>query len=266
MNASNSPVRLRVWHYQFWCGACLAVVFVAQLSQGIFLTNVLVFLVGLLGIVSRLRWGVLYLMVGVGFCQSVHFFMTERPTLGWRAVSRDLDLHDFLLALGVLCFAVGYQRLQGMWHHAWPSDPRERRGKPKPTFLWMRPRPPVVDHRRRDEHLRSSEIVKIAFFAPLLVLAGVMLFTFVRPARGVDVWLDFPGNLGRFLPPGLGHFVLLFWIFLLFIWLTRHVLDLWRFWTLPPTTARLYVHDQIWNQLRGEQRRIARWQAWRNLQ
>lgn len=246
---------MATWHYQAWCGMCLAVVFVAQLTQGIFLTNVLTFLLGLLGLVSKLRWGGMFLLLAVAFAQSVHFYFTERLTRGLTAFSRNLELHDFLLTLGVLGYMAGHHRLLGIWHHLWPLDPRERRGKPQPTFLWMRKRSPIVQHRRREKHLRGAELVTLVFILPMLTLAAIGLHSMSRYGRG---WLG--------APLGLGPFLVLFWILLVLSFVVRQVFELWSVGTFSPMTARLYVQDQLWQQVRGEQRRIARWRAWQKVE
>lgn len=252
----NQPeMELRAWHYQMWCALCLGVIFIAQLSQGLFLTNILAMLLGLLGIVSGLRWGVLLLFLGVGVAQSFHFFLTERYGLRMGLPSRDLDLHDFLLGLGVLGYVIGHHRLQGIWHSLWPPDPRERRGKPRPTFLWLRLRPPIVHHRRKEMHLRAAELISLAVLVPVITLAALTLHAFTRPPRG---WLE--------LPLGLGHALILLWILLLTTWLSRNILDLWHIRGSPPIVARMLLQDRLWKELRGEQRRIARWRAWRKLE
>src|SRR5262245_63572713 len=92
---------LRLWHYQVWCGCVITLVFIAQLSHGILLTNVLACLLGVLGIVSRMKWVVFFLLIGVGFSQTYHFFVVERYAMGIGAPGRNLDVQDFLLALGV---------------------------------------------------------------------------------------------------------------------------------------------------------------------
>lgn len=253
-NEAAPEIVLRTWHYQAWCGLCLALVFMGQLAQGILLTNLLAVLLGALGLVSRLRWGSFFLLIGVGLAQSLHFFLVERFTRGWGA-GRDLDLHDFLIALGVLGYGAGQYRLQGLWHHLWPPDPRERSGKPRPTFPWLRNRPPVVRHHRLERHLRPAEMIGLALGVPITVLAGMVLFAVTRPSRG---WLA--------LPWGLGHFLLLFWALLLGVWMVRHVLDLWHVWSLKPMEARMFLQDQLWAQTRGELRRIARWKAWRKVE
>jgi hypothetical protein len=246
---------LRVWHYQAWCGVCLTLIFMGQFSQGILLTNVLACLLGALGIVSRLRWGAFFVLIGVGFAQSMHFFTTERFTRSWGSAGRELDLHDFLLALGILGYVVGQYRLQGLWHHLWPPDPRERRGRPQATFLGLWPRPPMVRHRRREGNIRPQEMVSLSILTPLLVLAGMLAYTLTRPPRG---WLN--------MPWGLGHFLILFWVVVLGAFVLRHIMEIWQTWTQSMPASCLFLHDQLWAQTRGEMRRIARWRAWRKIE
>jgi hypothetical protein len=251
-NAADVPP-LRVWHYQAWCGICLAFIFLGQLEQGIILSNFLAILPGLLSILPRFRWSFFVFLLGIVVAQTLNFFLVERQLFDRRG--RELEVHDFLLALGILGYAIGQHRLQGLWQHVWPLDPRERAGEPRPTFLGLRPRQPIVPHRRREEHLRPGELLTAAFLVPALTVLGMVLFMLTRPERG---WLG--------LPQGLAYFLVLFSVLLLGAWLIRQVLVLWHAWTLRGDEALLFLQDQLWAQLRGEQRRIERWRAWKKVE
>lgn len=253
--ANEEDLMLRAWHYQAWCGLCLGLVFLAQLAQGILLTNLLCVLLGALGIVSRPRWGSFLLLLGVAFSQSLHHFVTDRYSRSWGSAGRDLDLDDFLLTVGILGFVAGQHRLQGLWHHLWPPDPRERSGAPKPMFLGLWRRKPVVQHRRKEAQMRPQEFLALSMITPVLALAGMMLYTVTRPTRG---WLGFP--------LGAGHFLILLWVLFLSVWMMRQALEIWQIWTQGHAEAQLYAQDQLWVQTRGELRRIARWRAWRQVE
>ena len=244
----GAPPLLQLWHYQAWCGVCLGLIFLGQFTQGIVLTNLLTVILGVIGILLRVRWGVFFLLSGVIIAQSMNFFLNERfVTLG----GREPELHDFLLGIGTLGYVIGQYRLQGFWHFVWPADPRQRAGPAGRWLLFWRGRPPIVQHRRAETDLRMPEMINLAFLIPSLALAAMVLFTLTRPARG---WLDLPG--------GLAAFLILLWVLLLAAWLVRQVLELWRAWSPGDDEATLFLQDQVWKDLRGEQRRIERWLAW----
>ncbi|MFO0969817.1 MAG: hypothetical protein U0793_30035 [Gemmataceae bacterium] len=248
--AEETAPLLQLWHYQAWCGVCLGLIFLAQFTQGIVLTNLVTVLLGVVGILLRVRWGVFFLLSGVIIAQSMNFFLNERY-MTWGGRGREPELHDFLLGIGVLGYVMGQYRLQGLWHFVWPADPRQRAGPVGRRFLFWRGRAPIVQHRRAETDLRMPELVNLAFLIPTLALAAMVLFTVTRPARD---WLELPG--------GLAHFVVLLWILLLGGWVVRQALELWHAWSPGDDEATLFLQDQVWKDLRGEQRRIERWRAW----
>jgi hypothetical protein len=67
------------------------------------------------------------------------------------------------------------------------------------------------------------------------------------------------------LPPRWKQFGAVAWALLLVMFLAAHAFRHWRRLQLDRVGALIMLQDLLWNETRGEQRRIQRWLAWKKL-
>ena len=67
------------------------------------------------------------------------------------------------------------------------------------------------------------------------------------------------------LPPRWKQFLMVAWLVLLVLFVAGHGFRYWRRSQMDRATALLLLQDLLWNETRGEQRRLNRWIVWKKL-
>ncbi|MCI0379911.1 MAG: hypothetical protein L0215_20200 [Gemmataceae bacterium] len=236
------------FHYQALCGLCLAVIFLAQLNQGLLIPNVFCILIGALCLFSRLTLGPVFLLVMVGVAQWAYYFSLGR---GSAQRARALEITDIILCAAVVGFVAAHFRLQSIWQSVLPSDPRRRAGPPRRQFPWLRKQPPVVAQKRPQGQITPFE------------LAGLVLSLSAWAVAAQILWALLPKQVEIIgLPPRVLQMIVVAWGLAVGFLIVRGVFSLWRFRQADSATAQLILQDTLWKETRGEQRRIQRWLAW----
>ena len=124
MTDSQSGIR----QYQMLCLLALGVTFLADLQDGILLLSMLVLMVGLFGVLSRLRLGPILLVLVVAGEQLGRQFAWRRLQLPQVSPLQRIGLNDLVLAMGVLAYVMAHYRMQGLMLNILPRDPRLRVG------------------------------------------------------------------------------------------------------------------------------------------
>src|SRR5205823_2396745 len=106
--------------YQVLCLVSVVAIYLVDLRHGYHLAGLLVPLVGLLGILSKLRVAPLLLLAVLAAAHVVRGFSFRQFEMPWRP----LQLEDVALCAAVLAYVAGHYRLQGLEVHLLPLDPR----------------------------------------------------------------------------------------------------------------------------------------------
>jgi hypothetical protein len=241
-----------VQHYTLLCLAALVVILLT-LYQKRFPTETAlpVFLVGLLGVATRWRWGPALLLLVLGWC-----LVAGRPVLELLGSRRSEWFSDVFLAAAVLAFVAGHYRLQALTGSVFPPDPRRRdeaRGwKLGPLRLGRRG--PQVRERRAPRLAQPGEWQFLLLSLPLWPAVAQMALSW--SAGG---W----GNPG--FPAGVWRAVLLAWAGAVLTAVAAGLIDYWTRVTMTTEEATLFLQDALWHETRREQRRLNRWLAWARL-
>jgi hypothetical protein len=240
-------------HYQAVCGLALSAIVLIQLQESSLLpavslvVNVLIGVVGALGIFYRSRLSPMTVFIALAAPQIIEQFYANQRVIPDVRGKRFLDVADVLLCIAALTYFIGHYRLHGLWFGVLPADPRStipREGIKKPT-------PPLV---RSESSLTAAELVALIFTVPIFALLGeVACLLLKRPWAAID------------LPTRWTQFLFVSWTLLFVMFLAAHGFRHWRRLQMDRATAMLMLQDILWNETRGEQRRIQRWRAWQRL-
>ncbi len=241
--------KITVRHYQVVCGLALAGILMLQFQQGsqsilntglVVLIQALILVVGGVAILYPLRVSPMLIMIGIAAPMALEQYYSNQgfnPDL--RAV-RLLDLADVLMCMAGLVFFVGHYRLQGLWFGVLPADKRQPAGPGR---------------RRSEESLSLAELAPLVITAPALALLAQVVGVVLRLQwSAID------------LPPRWRQLLLVAWTILLGVTLAAQAFRYWRRLQMDRATALLMLQDILWNETRGEQRRLQRWLAWKQMQ
>ena len=202
-----------------------------QQGQGLF--NLLVVMMGVLGITSKLRWGPLLLFF---FVVAGQFYQQENfpPQRGTGVAEASLlKIKDIALSTGVLGYIVCHYRMQAILLNAAPIDPRQRLGAPRRKFPWFRRRPPVAPDCRTPHRISPLEIAFLALSVPAWAFVGQGLFavfTIQLNLFGIPVWV--------------WQILMLSWVMILGFFLARLVFMVWDVKLHGPIAARLLLQGR----------------------
>jgi hypothetical protein len=235
--------------YSLFCLVALGVYLLTEL-QTFGLTTLLTVLVGLLGVLTRMRLGpplfLLFFAAGK---------LVEQVQLGmqWQAPGWSFRLSELAAAAAVLGYVVCHCRLQALARNILPPDPRVAYGVPR--FLPPRLLPPretrTLEPRRSARLVTAEELTLVLLLLPApAVLAGVCWMWLGRPWAILD------------LPPRLGRLILLVWVLVVGLLVVAAVLRHWRLRRMSVEEGTMLLQDVLWKETRREQRRINRWVAW----
>jgi len=237
-----SASRVTARHYQAMCGLALAAIFLVQVQHSplgmpiTLLANLFVVFIGMLGILYRVRLNPIFALFALAVPQLIEQSQVfSRDQRG----ARFLDVADVIVCVGVLTYLIGQYRLHGLWFHVVPLDPRV----------------PAERQTRSQGTLSLAELSALIFPIPICVLL----------AEIAALLLKQPWSLGK-LPTQWNQFLAVAWVILLALFLSAHAFRYWRRRQMDRVSAQLLLQDVLWQQTRGEQRRVNRWLAWKHLQ
>jgi hypothetical protein len=243
------PTAPGVLHYQVLCYAALAPIALVELQRGVLLTSLLVFLVGILGVMARFRVGpfLLILVLAVTHIARQLGFRRAGAALGGTALFQPADV---LLCGAVLAYCMAHYRLQSLVLNVFPIDPRRRKGPPG-GFLQ---RGRIVPLKRSPRLVTVTEVGFLLLSLPLWAVAGQALWAvFGRPRTALE------------MDPYFVRMLVFVWILGLGLLISRALLRTWEFRQLSRQAAGQFVQDVLWRETRREQRRANRWFSWRRL-
>jgi hypothetical protein len=235
-----------VREYQVLGLFALGMIFLIDLQQGNTLLSVLLLLVGLLGVLLRLRIGPIVFLLAFGVIQWskqhtwARFGGLPSPHTGFLA-------NEVAMSMAVLAYVLAQYRLQSLVLHIFPPDPRRRAGPRR----WLILPPRIVLQRRPGTLVSPQEVAWFVLLLPVWALLAQGLWALLAPPRpmaGLPVWITRLVFFGWAL--GLGTLM------------TATLLDFWQRRRSRPEIAALYLQDVLWRETRGEQRRLNRWTAW----
>lgn len=238
-----------VLHYQVLCYVALGAIFLAELQRGALLSSLLVFLVGLLATLTRLRVGPMVLLVALAFTPLLRQYV--RRQFGF-VPSGDglLRPEDVLLCGAVLAFVVAHYRMQALVLNVFPVDPRRRKAEPGGFLRRGR----VVPLKRAPRLVTPTEVGLLLLGLPVCALLAQALWAVFGRPREI---------LG--LRPEVGRLIVVAWVLGLGLLVARALLRTWEFRQLGPEAATLFLQDTLWHETRREQRRVNRWLSWRRI-
>src|SRR5262249_42085242 len=170
----------------------------------------------------------------------------------WRLLPRrTAPLSDWALCGACLAFIMAQYRLQGLVTFIFPPDPRSRtRPAAGQAPAAAPPRP-----RRAGDLVTPAETGLFLLALPLWsALAQFSWGALVPNAHVLDV------------APALDQLVLLAWLLGGGMLVTTGLLSYLEFRRLTTDQATLFLQDTLWHETRREQRRVARWLAWKRIQ
>jgi len=245
----EDSVPVRPLHYQVLCGAALAVLFVVQLQQGLLVAATFGMLIAIPAILLRVLISPLLVLIPLIAGQ----IWLSYPVEALRS-QRPLQLEDVALCTGALAYVAGHYRLIALWRSILPADPRQRYHKHAAAIVPLDRLGRIAVQHRPASSLSRAEIARLVLELPLFAIL----------AQGVWIVLSMPRDILG-LPPRWVQLGLLVWGLTLGLLIAGQVLRALRLLHMDRMTAKMLLQDVLWNETRREQRRIARWLAWRRL-
>ena len=245
------PLAASPMHYRILAAVALGVVFLLQLAQNMLILNAFMVLLGYLALGLKLRLSPLIVLLTIVVGQIIEQVQMNRFGGRFGMVGGGMQVSDILLCLAVLTYLAAHYRLLALWHQVLPHD---RRVRLKPTRKSKGPKRmlgALAPQPRPADAVTITEIVTL-----LLQVLG-----FVLLAQIAWFLLDQRWNLVGF-PPGWAQFLLLAWSLTVGLFVMGHLFRYWRRSQMSRDEAQLLIQDVLWNETRGEQRRIFRWIIW----
>jgi hypothetical protein len=243
----TEPSKSRPWRepgsiqYLAFCAIALAAIWLVLIFERFGIWSLLPIAAGVLGAATRL--GPILLALAVAMAVN---FSPHQPFSG----NTTILVPDLILSAAVLAYALGHYRLQAMMLHIFPEPKIAEDNNKEASSIVAR------DRSRRAPGLVTRQEITWA----LVSLAGAGLL-------GQWVWRKLPGGIGnpRFNPPEIWKAILFVWVVGGSMFLVASLLALWRYRQMTPQEAALLLEDLVWEDTRGEQRRIARWLTWAKI-
>jgi len=216
------------FHYALFCAGGMVAVFLAMLPYQFRGWAVLPIAVGLLGAFTRL--GPILFAVAVALALN---FPPHLP-FGRRALIR---IPELIAAAGVLAYVIGHYRLQVIHLYAFAEGKKEP-GSDQPP------------RRRNPRWVTSTELgqalLALTTAAIVAQIAWHLLMSMPAQFRWRSVW----------------PFIVVVWILGIAFALVGGAFAWWRRQQMTVEEATLFLQDQLWQDTRRDQRRVARWLAW----
>ena len=237
----SQPLPITPRHYQALCGLALAAMFLLQMQQEILIFfNLAMLLLGALAIFhfTRVSPIVVFAVMAAGQLFDQHqqneFFGPDH--LG---SYRSLDITNILLCVATLTYLIGHYRLHGLRFGVLPYDTRQES---------------VAAQARGETTLSAVELASLMIPIPLCALLADFTVVLLRQPWTVIGYL-----------PREKQLLTVGWAVLLALFVAAHGFRYWRRLQMDRATALLLLQDVVWNETRGEQRRLNRWIAWKKL-
>jgi hypothetical protein len=234
--------------YQVLCIAALGLILVPLTLRGLGPAELILLVVGLIGVLGRLRAApvlLLALLAIAEFRPAVSFGMTRRVFGGSR-------LDDWLLPCGVLGYVVAHYRLQSLARNVLPQDRRQREPPPGGRVRWFR-KGRLIRQRRSAGLVTVGELFLFLMTLPLWVWFAMLFRTWLARRESVfEIRLH----------PAEARLVFTLWLFGVGGFIVASLLSYWRRRAMTAEEAALLLQDTLWRETRGEQRRLQRWLAW----
>jgi hypothetical protein len=251
-------------HYQALCGLALSAIVLIHLQSSSLLpqvslvVNVLIGLIGVLGIFYRARLSPMLALLAIAAPHLIEQYHANQSLIPDARSMRFLDVADLLLCMATLTYFIGHYRLQGLWFGVVPSDVRvailpSAAGRGVGGEGEKKPAPPSA---RSEQSLSAEELITLVFTVPAFALLADLACLLLKQYWTV---IDLPTR------PHWQQFLAVAWTLLLVMFLAAHALRYWRRLQMDRVSAMLMLQDILWNETRGEQRRINRWVAWKKL-
>ncbi len=233
-------------NYQVLCGIALAAMFLVLLQQGLMLFGLAALLLGSAAVLLRARLSpLLVLLVVVGGELTRQYLF---PALQLRGA---LDVEDVVLCAATLAYVAGHYRLIALWSNILPPDPRQRYHKDAHAVVPLRRLGKIARQHRPAGQMSRGELASFVLQLPLFALL----------AQGVWMIVGARRALHEFSPRWM-QFLQLAWGLALAVFLASQLFRVWRLVSMDRMTAQVLLQDELWQETRGEQRRIGRWLAW----
>ncbi|HTD79690.1 MAG TPA: hypothetical protein VK898_18790 [Chloroflexota bacterium] len=236
-------------HYQVLCGMALATIFLVLLQQTLVLFGLVALLMGAAAILLRARLSPILILLPVVGGQLLRQYLYPE----WR-LHTALDVEDVLLCAATLAYLAGHYRLLALWSNILPPDPRQRYHKGAHAVVPIARLGKVAPQHRPASHVSRGELAWFVLQLPLFALL----------AQGVWIVIGARRELHD-LSPRWMQFLQLAWGLALGAFVAAQFFRIWRLLSIDRMTAQMLLQDELWNETRGEQRRIGRWLAWFNL-
>jgi hypothetical protein len=216
------------FHYVLFCVGGMAAVLLVMLSYHFRGWAVLPIAVGLLGALTRL--GPILFAVAVALALN---FPPHQP-FGQRALLR---IPELIAAGGVLAYVIGHYRLQAIHLHAF-AEGRKEPGSDEPP------------RRRHPRWVSSAELGQALIAVPTVAILAQITW---HQLMGMPVQFRWG----------------IIWPFIVTVWVLGAVMAVvggafaWRRrQQMTVEEATIFLQDQLWQDTRRDQRRVARWLAW----
>jgi hypothetical protein len=234
--------------------AALGVILLVQIEQQAGLSSLLLVMVGLLGVLSRLRAApIVVLLILAGQQLLRQAALVRYDTRGY-AAAWSPEVTDIVLCGAVLAYVLAHYRLQSLVYSVVPVDPRRREGPPRWHFWRFQRLPRVVLERRSPRSVSRVEVGLLVMSLPAAPLLAQLLWAGLARPREM---------LG--LPPRLWRSLLVTWALGFGLFVVAAALRHLRHRRMTLHEAALLLQDLVWHETRREQRRLNRWLAWKRL-
>jgi hypothetical protein len=230
-------------HYEALCGLALAAIFLVQLQQAssiapvTLIANLIIVLIGTLGILYKVRLSPVFVLIALAVPHLIEQ-ANQLQLFGQESRGFRFELADVLLSVAMLTYLIGQYRLYGLRFGVLPGDPRQS----------------VKQQARSPGSLGAAELVALIFPVPAFALLAEFVALLLRqPWRIVN------------MEAKQHQFFVVAWVMFLAIYVSAHAFRYWRRNQMDELSAELILQDALWDETRGEQRRIQRWLTWRKM-
>jgi hypothetical protein len=240
---------VRPGHYQVLCVLALGIVFLIQLNHGLLIPAAAVLLMGGAAVLLRVRISPLLVLMALVAGQ----LYSARTFPGFQ-VAAPLQTQDVLLCAAALAYVAGHYRLLALWQNILPPDPRQRFFQGIAVVAPLHRLGRVARRPRPAALLSRAEIAWFVLQLPLFALL----------AQGA--WIVVGARREMFdLPPAWVQLVVIAWGLVFGLLVARQLFHVRRLRQMNRATAEILLQDALWQETRGEQRRMGRWLAWWHL-
>lgn len=240
-------------YYLAVCLGALVVIVLTLEARGLEAWSFLPLVLGIAGM--AMGWGTapVMLLISVSICLSI-----ESNYMVVYAQRRLLSIPDLILSAAVLAYVISHFRLQALTRAIMPPMTKPRHRSPETPIApdahkasTSAPTPTGPQPHRSPSLVTPAEVGMLLLSLPFW--AGVAQLA--RRSMPTE-W----GNPG--LPPPVWRLVLLAWIVGIAFVALAAALNLWTRLRMSPLEAAILMQDVVWQDTRGEARRLHRWLAW----